>query len=145
MACLGGRKQKILLEFGRSLVGNIGILLVRVEYLKHGAHCNFAILDAVMNDLMRPVFYDAWYDILSVRTRCVPARCYDVVGPVCESGDFLGHDCELSLIEGDLVVIMLAGVYGMTMSFNYNTRLCAVEVMVSGTEMHLMCERESVV
>lgn len=143
-ACLGSRKQKILFEPGRSLVGNTGILLARVEYLKHGAHHNFAILDAAMNDLMRPALYDAWHNIQPVLTRSGPARRYEVVGPVCESGDFLGHDRELCLTEGDLVAIMSAGAYGMTMSSNYNTRPRAAEVMVSGTEMHLMRERESV-
>jgi diaminopimelate decarboxylase len=143
-ACLGSRKQKILLEPGRSLAGNAGILLARVEYLKHGAQRNFAVLDAAMNDLIRPALYDAWHDIQPVQPRRAPARRYEVVGPVCESGDFLGHDRELSLAEGDLVAIMSAGAYGMTMSSNYNTRPRAAEVMVSGTEMHLIRERESI-
>jgi len=143
-ACLGSRKQKILLEPGRSVVGNAGILLARVEYLKHSAQRNFAVLDTAMNDLIRPALYDAWHDIQPVQPRRAPARRYDVVGPVCESGDFLGRDRELSLAEGDLVAIMSAGAYGMTMSSNYNTRPRAAEVMVSGTEMHLIRERESV-
>jgi diaminopimelate decarboxylase len=143
-ACLGSRKQKLLLEPGRSLAGNTGILLARVEYLKHGVHRNFAILDAAMNDLMRPALYDAWHDIQPVLRRGGPVRRYEVVGPVCESGDFLGHDRELSLAEDDLVAIMSAGAYGMTMSSNYNTRPRAAEVMVSGAEMHLIRERESV-
>ena len=144
LACLGDRKQKILLEPGRSLAGNAGILLARVEYLKYGAHRNFAILDAAMNDLIRPALYEAWHDIQPVHLRRIPARRYEVVGPVCESGDFLGHDRELSVAEGDLVAIMSAGAYGMTMSSNYNTRPRAAEVMVSGTEMHLIRARESV-
>jgi diaminopimelate decarboxylase len=143
-ASLGSRKQKILFEPGRSLAGNTGILLARVEYLKHGAHRNFAILDAAMNDLMRPALYDAWHDIQPVRRRRAPLRHYEVVGPVCESGDFLGHDRELRLAEDDLVAIMSAGAYSMTMSSNYNTRPRAAEVMVSGAEMHLIRERESV-
>jgi diaminopimelate decarboxylase len=143
-ACLGSRKQKILLEPGRSLIGNTGILLARVEYLKHGAHRNFAVLDAAMNDLMRPALYDAWHDIQPVQPRRGPARRYEVVGPICESGDFLGHDRELSLAEGDLIAIRSAGAYGMTMSSNYNTRPRAAEVMVNGAEMHLIRERESV-
>jgi len=143
-ACLGNRKQKILLEPGRSLAGNAGILLARVEYLKHGVHRNFAILDAAMNDLIRPALYQAWHDIQPVHLRRTPARRYEVVGPVCESGDFLGHDRELSVAEGDLVAIMSAGAYGMTMSSNYNTRPRAAEVMVSGAEMHLIRARESV-
>ena len=143
-ACLGGRKQIILLEPGRSLVGNTGLLLARVEYLKHGAHRNFAVLDAAMNDMLRPALYDAWHDIQPAHPRRGPVRRYDVVGPVCESSDFLGHDRELNLAEGDLVAIMSAGAYGMTMSSNYNTRPRAAEVIVSGTEMHLIRERESV-
>ncbi len=144
LASLGDRTHKILLEPGRSLVGNSGILLTRVEYLKHGAHRNFAILDAAMNDLMRPALYDAWHDILPVQPRRTPMRRYEVVGPVCESGDFLGHDRELSVAEGDLVAIMSAGAYGMTMSSNYNTRPRAAEVMVSDNKMHLIRQRESV-
>jgi diaminopimelate decarboxylase len=143
-ACLGDRRQKLLLEPGRSLVGNAGILLARVEYLKYGAHRNFAVLDTAMNDLIRPALYDAWHDIVPVQPRRGPARRYEVVGPVCESGDFLGHDRELVLAEGDLVAIMSAGAYGMTMSSNYNSRPRAAEVMVSGTEMHLIRARESI-
>ncbi len=144
LACLGNRKQRLLLEPGRSVAGNAGILLARVEYLKHGVHRNFAILDAAMNDLIRPALYDAWHDIQPVHLRRTPARRYEVVGPVCESGDFLGHDRELGVAEGDLVAIMSAGAYGMTMSSKYNTRPRAAEVMVSGTEMHLIRARESV-
>jgi diaminopimelate decarboxylase len=142
--CLGDRKQKIMFEPGRSLVGNTGILLSRLEYLKHGAHRNFAVIDAAMNDLIRPALYDAWHDIQPVRPRRSPARRYEIVGPVCESGDFLGHDREFSLAEGDLVAIMSAGAYGMSMSSNYNTRPRAAEVMVSGSDMHLIREREAV-
>ena len=143
-ARLGDHRQKILLEPGRSLTGNAGILLARVEYLKHGAHRNFAILDAAMNDLIRPALYEAWHDIQPVQPGRAPARRYEVVGPVCESGDFLGRARELSVAEGDLVAIMSAGAYGMTMSSNYNTRPRAAEVMVSGNEMHLIRARESV-
>jgi diaminopimelate decarboxylase len=141
---LGNRPQKLLLEPGRSLTGNAGALLARVEYLKHGANRNFAVIDAAMNDLMRPALYDAWHDIQPVQRRRTPARRYEIVGPVCESGDFLGRDRELSLAEDDLVAIMSAGAYGMTMSSNYNTRPRAAEVMVSGTQMHLIRERETV-
>lgn len=143
-ACLGERKQKILLEPGRSLTGNTGILLARVEYLKHGAHRNFAVIDAAMNDLMRPALYDAWHDIRAVHPRPGPTRRYEIVGPICESGDFLGHERDLNLAEGDLLVIMSAGAYGMTMSSNYNTRPRAAEVMVSDDAIHLIRERESV-
>ena len=121
-----------MFEPGRSLVGNTGILLARVEYLKHGADRNFAVIDAAMNDLIRPALYDAWHDIQPVCQRAHATRRYEVVGPVCESGDFLGHDRELSLDEGDLLAIMSAGAYGMTMSSNYNTRPRAAEVMISG-------------
>jgi diaminopimelate decarboxylase len=141
--CLGDRKQRILLEPGRSLVGNTGILLTRVEYLKHGAERNFAVVDAAMNDLMRPALYDAWHDIQPVRPRQGTTRRYEVVGPVCETGDFLGHDRELHLEEGDLVAIMSAGAYGMSMSSNYNTRGRATEVMVAGEEFHVIRSRET--
>ena len=143
-SCLGDHRQKIMFEPGRSLVGNTGILLARVEYLKHGADRNFAVIDAAMNDLLRPALYDAWHDIRPVQPRRTPARRYEVVGPVCESGDFLGHDRELSLVEGDLVAIMSAGAYGMTMSSNYNTRPRAAEVMISGNDMHLIRKREAI-
>ena len=141
--CLGDRKQKILFEPGRSLVGNTGILLTRVEYLKHGADRNFAVVDAAMNDLMRPALYDAWHDIQPVHPRPGPTRRYEIVGPVCETGDFLGHDRELNLAEGDLVAIMSAGAYGMSMSSNYNTRPRAPEVMVAGEKFHVVRSRET--
>ena len=144
LAGLGSRKHTILIEPGRSLTGNTGILLTRVEYLKLGAHRNFAILDAAMNDLIRPALYGAWHDIRPVELRRGPTRRYEVVGPICESGDFLGRERDLNLVEGDLVAIMSAGAYGMSMSSNYNTRPRAAEVMVSGDEMHLIRERESV-
>ena len=144
MTALGDRKHKVLFEPGRSLIGNTGILLARVEYLKHGTHRNFAVIDAAMNDLMRPALYDAWHDIQPVQPRSASSRRYEVVGPVCESGDFLGHDRDLSLAEGDLIAIMSAGAYGMSMASNYNTRPRAAEVMVSGGEMHLIRERESI-
>jgi diaminopimelate decarboxylase len=143
-ASIGERKHTLLLEPGRSLVGNTGILLSRVEYLKHGAHRNFAVLDAAMNDLMRPALYDAWHDMQAVRPRPGPARRYEIVGPVCESGDFLGHDRELCLAEGDLIAIMSAGAYGMSMSSNYNSRPRAAEIMVDGKQMHLIRARESI-
>ena len=143
-ACLGDRKQTIMFEPGRSLVGNTGILLARVEYLKHGADRNFAVIDAAMNDLIRPALYDAWHDIQPVRPRRTPPRRYEIVGPVCETGDFLGHERELSLAEGDLVAIMSAGAYGMTMSSNYNTRPLAAEVLVDGATTHVIRRRQTV-
>jgi diaminopimelate decarboxylase len=141
---VGDRALKILLEPGRSLVGNAGALLTRVEYLKPGAERNFAIVDAAMNDLMRPALYDAWHDIVPVAIRSGAPRRYDVVGPVCETGDFLGHQRELVIEEGDLLAIMSAGAYGMSMSSNYNTRPRAAEVMVDGAAMHLVRAREDI-
>lgn len=142
-ACVGTRPQKILLEPGRSLVGNTGVLLTRVEYLKHGPHRNFAVVDAAMNDLMRPALYDAWHEIRPVRARGGTPRRYEIVGPVCESGDFLGRDRELDLAEGDLVAIMSAGAYGMSMSSNYNTRPRAAEIMVAGEKFQVVRARET--
>ena len=139
-----GRREKLLVEPGRSLVGNAGVLLTRVEYLKPGEEKHFAIVDAAMNDLMRPALYDAYHAIREVEQRDLPRRRYEVVGPVCESGDFLGHDRDLAVSEGDLLAIMSAGAYGMTMSSNYNTRPRAAEVLVDGASVHLARERETV-
>jgi len=139
---MSGRREKLLVEPGRALVGNAGVLLSRVEYLKAGAEKHFAIVDAAMNDLMRPALYDAYHAILEVQRRGVPARRYEVVGPVCESGDFLGHERELSIAQGDLVALMSAGAYGMSMSSNYNTRPRAAEVLVDGTSVRVIRDRE---
>ena len=141
---LAGRKLKVVLEPGRRLVGNAGLLLTKVEYLKPGEVKNFAIVDAAMNDLARPALYDAWHDILPVSPRTTEAKPWEIVGPVCESGDFLGHNRPLALQEGDLLAIMSAGAYGMAMSSNYNTRPRAAEVLVDGTEAHLVRRRETV-
>ncbi|MFN4148592.1 MAG: diaminopimelate decarboxylase [Rhodocyclaceae bacterium] len=146
LARLSGRKELLVLEPGRSLVGNAGLLLTRVEILKHGAEKNFAVVDAAMNDLARPALYDAYHEIVKVGaggTAPSVARRYEIVGPVCESGDFLGHDRELALTEGDLLAILSAGAYGMAMSSNYNSRPRAAEVMVAGTEMRLIRRRET--
>ncbi len=139
-----GRKEELCFEPGRSLVGNAGLLLTRVEYLKHGEEKNFAIVDAAMNDLARPALYDAYHEAVAVKTREMPAQRYEIVGPICESGDFLAHDRELALAEGDLVALLSAGAYGMTMSSNYNTRGRAAEVMVDGAQMHEVRARETV-
>ena len=136
-------KQKLLIEPGRSLVGNSGILLTRVEYLKHTPAKNFAIVDAAMNDLMRPALYQAYHAILPVAQNSLDTRNYQVVGPVCETGDFLGHDRTLGLVAGDLLAIMSAGAYGMSMSSNYNTRPRAAEVMVDQEKMHVIRQRET--
>jgi len=142
--CIDGRSQQILLEPGRSLVGNAGLLLTRVEYLKHGDARNFAVVDAAMNDLIRPALYDAYHDVREVRPSTAQPKRYEIVGPVCETGDFLARDRELPLDEGDLLAIMSAGAYGMTMSSNYNSRARAAEVMVDGEAVHLIRERERV-
>ena len=141
---LRGRDETLVIEPGRSLVGNAGWLLTRVEFLKHGEAKDFAIVDAAMNDLMRPSLYDAWHDIVPVQERQGVRRSYSIVGPVCESGDFLGHDRDLVLSEGDLLAICSAGAYGMTMSSNYNTRPRAAEVMVQGAKVHEIRPRERV-
>src|SRR5512134_179693 len=140
---LGSRTLKILLEPGRALVGQAGLLLTRVEYLKHGRSRNFAVVDAAMNDLLRPALYDAWHEVRPVRAGNGGAH-YEIVGPVCETGDFLAHERALDLREGDLLAVMAAGAYGMSMSSNYNTRPRAAEVMVDGAELHLIREREAV-
>jgi diaminopimelate decarboxylase len=143
---LAGRPQTILLEPGRALVGNAGVLLTRVEYLKHGAERNFAVVDAAMNDLIRPALYNGFHDIVPVApSEGIATRRYEVVGPICESADFLGHERDLSVTEGDLLAIMSAGAYGMSMSSNYNTRPRAAEVMVDGSQPHLIRSREAVV
>jgi diaminopimelate decarboxylase len=144
LAQLAGRREKILFEPGRALVGNAGLLLTRIEHLKHGEEKNFAIVDAAMNDLMRPALYDAWHDILPVRQESGATTEYEIVGPVCESGDFLGHARPLAVAEGDLLAVMSAGAYGMAMSSNYNTRPRAAEVVVEGGRAHLVRERERI-
>jgi diaminopimelate decarboxylase len=144
LACLGDRPQKILLEPGRALTGNAGLLLTRVEYLKHGEEKNFAVVDAAMNDLLRPALYDAWHDVLPAVASDGAAEIYEIVGPVCESGDFLAQERSLALHEGDLLAIMSAGAYGMSMSSNYNTRPRAAEIMVDGNDLHVVRERESI-
>ena len=139
---LGDRKIRILFEPGRSLVGNTGVLLTRIEYLKHSEAKNFVIVDAGMNDLIRPSLYDAWHEVLPVAPRDGPARRYDIVGPVCESADFLAKERTLSVAVGDLLAIMSAGAYGMAMSSNYNSRPRPPEVMVDGAKPWLVRERE---
>ncbi len=141
---LAGRGLQVVLEPGRRLVGNAGLLLTRIEYLKQGEAKNFAIIDAAMNDLMRPALYEAWHDILPVVPRPGAATEYDVVGPVCETGDFLGQDRPLAVAAGDLLAVMSAGAYGMAMASNYNTRPRAVEIMVDGDRMHVIRRRETV-
>ena len=138
----GGKPIKVVFEPGRSIIGNAGVLLMRVEYLKPGQEKNFCIVDAAMNDMMRPAMYDAWMGVEEVVQADRPALIYDVVGPVCESGDWLARERQLKVAQDDLLVIRSAGAYGMTMSSNYNTRGRAAEVMVDGDSAHLVRQRE---
>lgn len=144
----GSRYQrlKLLIEPGRSIVGNAGVLLTRVQYLKHGESRNYVIVDAAMNDLMRPALYDAWQDIVPVEqdSSGSESQVYDVVGPICESGDFLGRDRELAASEGQLLSVWSAGAYGAVMSSNYNTRPRAAEVMVDGDKYFVVRKRETI-
>lgn len=133
---------ELIFEPGRAIAANAGILLTRVEFLKHTEHKNFAIIDAAMNDLMRPALYQAWQDIVPVSPRKGEAQTYDLVGPICETGDFLGKDRALVLQEGNLLAVRSAGAYGFVMSSNYNTRTRAAEVMVDGKQSHLVRQRE---
>ncbi|MGQ3057768.1 MAG: diaminopimelate decarboxylase [Nevskia sp.] len=141
---LAGRKLVVMTEPGRAIAGNAGVLLTKVELLKPGAHKNFAIIDAAMNDLIRPSFYDAWHAVLPTEPRSdVEAKTWDLVGPVCETGDWLARDRELALAEGDLLAFRTAGAYGFTMSSNYNSRGRAAEVLVDGVAVHVVRARES--
>ncbi len=142
---LAGLQLEILLEPGRAIVGNAGVLLTRVEYLKSNGVKHFAIVDAAMNDLIRPSLYQAWQGILPVHSdSSAPTRCYDVVGPVCETGDFLGKDRDLAIQAGDLLAVRSAGAYGFCMSSNYNSRPRVAELLVDGDRVHLARRRETV-
>ena len=142
---LRDRGLEIILEPGRAIAGNAGILLTEVEYLKHGEGKNFAIVNAAMNDLLRPALYGAWQDIIPLQPReGGETRVYDVVGPVCETGDFLGKDRALNIAAGDLLAVCSAGAYGFTMSSNYNSRPRAAEVMVDGDRYQVVRRRETV-
>lgn len=143
-AATANHPQQLIIEPGRSMVGNAGLLLTRVHYLKHTPHRNFAIVDAAMNDMLRPALYQAYHSILPVSRQTGESKTYQVVGPVCETGDFLGHDRNLALKKDDLLAVMSAGAYGMSMSSNYNTRPRAAEVMVDGSSVHLIRARETV-
>jgi len=142
---LAGRNLTLVFEPGRSIVANAGVLLTRVNLLKPTEHKNFAIIDGAMNDLIRPALYSAWMGIDAVKPRSdVAVQTWDLVGPVCETGDFLGKDRELALAEGDLLAVRSAGAYGFVMSSNYNTRPRAAEVLVDGETTHLVRRRETV-
>jgi diaminopimelate decarboxylase len=134
----------VILEPGRSLVGNAGVLLTRVEYLKPGAEKNFCIVDAAMTELMRPALYEAYHAIVPIQAKALSPQTYDVVGPVCESGDWLGRDRALAIEEGDCLAILSAGAYGFVMSSNYNTRPRPAEIMVDGDKAYVIREREKV-
>jgi diaminopimelate decarboxylase len=142
---LAGREFEILIEPGRAIVGNAGILLTEVLYLKHNADKNFAVVDAAMNDLMRPALYDAWQKIDRVIAETTATeKIYDVVGPICETGDFLGKSRELAIEQGDCLVIRSAGAYGFTMSSNYNSRPRVAEIMVDGDKAQVIRKRETI-
>jgi diaminopimelate decarboxylase len=141
---LGARRETLIVDPGRSIVGNAGVLLTRVEYVKHGEAKNFVVVDAAMNDLLRPALYQAWHEVVNVRPPGGVEEMYDVVGPVCESADFLAQDRKLCVMSGGLLAIRSAGAYGMVMSSNYNSRPRPAEVMVSGAKASLVRERESV-
>jgi diaminopimelate decarboxylase len=142
-AKLGERKLSLMFEPGRSISANSGVLLTRVMFLKPTEHKNFAVIDAAMNDNIRPSLYQAWQEIRAVKPRDSEARKWDLVGPICETGDFLGKERDLAIEPGDLLAVMSAGAYGFSMSSNYNTRGRAAEVVVDGDQMHLARARET--
>ena len=144
---LGSRELALMLEPGRSIVANAGVLLSRVEYLKPAVEAgapNFAVVDAAMNDLIRPALYQAWHDVLPVIQHDARAQTWNIVGPVCETGDFLAHERELVLEPGSLVAIASAGAYGMVQASNYNARNRACEVLVDGSEFRVIRRRETI-
>ena len=140
---IGERHLSLILEPGRSMVGNAGVLLTRVEYVKHGTDKNFVVVDTAMNDLARPALYDAFHDIVPVVEKNISPITADIVGPICESGDFIGKNRSLAVEEGDLLCVKSAGAYGMSMSSNYNARPRAAEVLVSGSHKKLIRRRET--
>jgi diaminopimelate decarboxylase len=145
LARLGKTDFEILLEPGRAIVGNAGILVTQVEYLKPTANKNFAIVDAAMNDLVRPSLYSAWQNIIPVNLQSSATETtWDIVGPVCETGDFLGKERLLKIAQGDLLAIRSSGAYGFTMSSNYNSRPRLAELIVDGSNLHLIRERETI-
>lgn len=141
---VGTRDLALVFEPGRHIVANAGVLLTRVEYLKHTEHKDFAIIDAAMNDLIRPALYQAWMGVSAVKPRAGEGRAYDLVGPICETGDFLGKDRVLNLAEGDLLAVQSAGAYGFVMSSNYNTRGRCAEILVDGDQAFEVRRRETI-
>ncbi len=144
LARLADSNKEILIEPGRAIAANAGVLLTEVQYLKEGEDRSFAIVDAAMNDLLRPSLYNAWQDIVAVTPTDGPTRTYDVVGPVCETGDFLGKQRSLALSQGDLLAVLSSGAYGFTMASNYNSRPRAAEILVDGDRAHVVRERETI-
>jgi diaminopimelate decarboxylase len=145
LARLQGLPYEILLEPGRAITANAGVLLTRVEYLKHGEAKDFAVVDAAMNDLIRPSLYQAWQNVVPVEERPSGTRgIYDLVGPICETGDFIAKQRELTLSEGSLLAVRSSGAYGFTMASNYNTRPRAAEVVVDGDRVHCVRSRETI-
>ncbi len=144
LRALGDRRQKFIVDPGRAIVGNAGVLLTRVEYVKPGEARKFLVVDAAMNDLIRPALYGAWHEVRTVRESAAGTDVYDIVGPVCESADFLAKDRRIGARAGDLLAILSAGAYAMSMSSNYNSRPRAAEVLVQGTEARLVRRRESI-
>jgi diaminopimelate decarboxylase len=140
LGALGKRSHTVIFDPGRSIVGNAGLLLTRVEYVKP----RFLVVDAAMNDLIRPALYGAWHDVKTVRESAPDAAVYDIVGPVCESADFLAKERRLGAAQGDLLAILSCGAYGMVMSSNYNSRPRAAEVLVAGSDARLVRRRESI-
>ena len=140
---LGGRKHRLILDPGRSIVGNAGVLLTRVEYVKRNGASRFLVVDAAMTELLRPALYGAWHEVVAVRRRRSPPALYDVVGPICESADFLARRRRLAARQGDLLAVLSAGAYAMALASNYNSRPRAAEVMVDGAGAHLVRRRES--
>jgi len=145
---MGDRKLKLIFEPGRAIMANAGILVTKVEFLKLNDYKNFAIVDAAMNDLIRPSLYSAWQNIIPINNKLDdpekrPSRVYDVVGPICETGDFLGKERQLSIAEGDYLAVRSAGAYGFTMSSNYNSRCRPAELMVDGDKAFVIRQREA--
>lgn len=135
--------RALMIEPGRSLVGNAGVCITEVLYLKPGEQKNFCVVDAAMNDLPRPAMYQAYHQIVPLKARAMATETWEVVGPICESGDWIGHDRDLSVQQGDRLAVLSAGAYCMSMASNYNTRNRAAEVLVDGSQVHLIRERES--
>ena len=136
---------KVYMEPGRSISANAGVLVTKVDLLKPTTHRNFALIDAAMNDLIRPALYEAWMDIQVVAPKAgVETKTWDLVGPICESADFLGKERELAIQENDHLAVLGAGAYGFVMSSNYNSRGRAAEVMVDGTQSHVIRKRETI-